>query len=350
MSPRPALSPEGRAPERSPPERPSGPPGRGPSPAGAGAGRLGVSVGAAEAAGRAGSSLSSGRRGGRGGSSLPDDVTRRPGGPGGRGEPIGGRGGPGGGEDGRGGADRAGRLPGGGAVGRGGAWPPRAAAGWPAPAGGREAPPEGRSGAERAAAGWAASPRPAPALRSDAFDDGTGAAADSAAAGAAAPDSSGCSARTMPSRRARRRTRSACASSMPDECVLTPIPSLRLRSRHSLFVSPSSLASSWTLIFAAKLLVTSPSSFGGRGACTVRCGSRALHCRAPHPSGTNAADAQRRQSPSAVVDADLRHAALGGTHCVSRPTTGTSRACLCTATLRAPEVYGPRPAFPRHRP
>jgi hypothetical protein len=72
--------------------------------------------------------------------------------------------------------------------------------------------------------------------------------------------SGGCSLRTRPSLFARRRTRSACASSIPEECVLTPMPSANERSRHSLFVSPSSLASSWTRIFAAKFFLTSPSS------------------------------------------------------------------------------------------
>jgi len=65
--------------------------------------------------------------------------------------------------------------------------------------------------------------------------------------------SSGCWSRTSPSRSALRRTRSAWASMMLDEWVLTPMPRSRHRSRHSLLVSPSSLASSWTRSFAAKL-------------------------------------------------------------------------------------------------
>jgi len=64
--------------------------------------------------------------------------------------------------------------------------------------------------------------------------------------------SSGCWSRMSPSRSAFRRTRSACASMMLEECVFTPMPSDRHRSRHSLFVKPSSLASSWTRSFAAK--------------------------------------------------------------------------------------------------
>ena len=64
--------------------------------------------------------------------------------------------------------------------------------------------------------------------------------------------STGCSARISPSRSARRRTRSACASSMLDEWLFTPIPSATARSSVSLLVIPSSLASSWRRIFAGK--------------------------------------------------------------------------------------------------
>ena len=57
-----------------------------------------------------------------------------------------------------------------------------------------------------------------------------------------------------PSRWARRRMRSAWASSMLEEWLLTPIPSELHRSTVSLFSSPSSRASSYTLIFPAKSL------------------------------------------------------------------------------------------------
>src|SRR5262245_8550379 len=57
-----------------------------------------------------------------------------------------------------------------------------------------------------------------------------------------------------PSRSALRRTRSACASSIPEECVFTPIPSEMHRSSASLFVMPSSLASSCTRILPATFL------------------------------------------------------------------------------------------------
>jgi len=69
--------------------------------------------------------------------------------------------------------------------------------------------------------------------------------------------SSGWTSRMRPSRSALRRTRSACASSMLEECVFTPIPSDSQRSSVSLFVIPSSLASSCTRFFGAKLLVQS---------------------------------------------------------------------------------------------
>jgi hypothetical protein len=50
--------------------------------------------------------------------------------------------------------------------------------------------------------------------------------------------------RRSPSASALRRTRSAWASSIDDEWLFTPIPSDRQRSSASLFVSPSSRASS----------------------------------------------------------------------------------------------------------
>ena len=56
--------------------------------------------------------------------------------------------------------------------------------------------------------------------------------------------SSGWTGRRNPSASALRRTRSACASSIEDEWLLTPIPRERASSRPSLFVRPSSWASS----------------------------------------------------------------------------------------------------------
>ena len=56
--------------------------------------------------------------------------------------------------------------------------------------------------------------------------------------------SSGWTARRSPSRSALRRARSACASSIDDEWLFTPIPRSTQRSRASLLVSPSSRASS----------------------------------------------------------------------------------------------------------
>jgi hypothetical protein len=85
-----------------------------------------------------------------------------------------------------------------------------------------------------------------------------GAAAAAAAGALAVPDealvalaaflagagSSGCTGRRRPSASALRRTRSAWASSIEDEWLLTPIPRDKARSRPSLLVRPSSLASS----------------------------------------------------------------------------------------------------------
>ena len=56
--------------------------------------------------------------------------------------------------------------------------------------------------------------------------------------------SSGWTGRRSPSASALRRTRSAWASSMEDEWLLTPIPRERASSSPSLLVRPSSLASS----------------------------------------------------------------------------------------------------------
>jgi hypothetical protein len=56
--------------------------------------------------------------------------------------------------------------------------------------------------------------------------------------------SSAVTTRRRPSASALRRTRSACASSMEDEWLFTPMPRDRARSRPSLLVRPSSLASS----------------------------------------------------------------------------------------------------------
>ena len=65
-----------------------------------------------------------------------------------------------------------------------------------------------------------------------------------AAAFAAAGGSSGAEGRRSPAASALRRTRSAWASSMDEEWLLTPIPSDRQRSSASLLVSPSSRPSS----------------------------------------------------------------------------------------------------------
>jgi hypothetical protein len=71
------------------------------------------------------------------------------------------------------------------------------------------------------------------------------AGADAAFAGALlAAGSSGWTGRRNPSASALRRTRSACASSMEDEWLLTPIPRDKASSKPSLLVRPSSLASS----------------------------------------------------------------------------------------------------------
>jgi hypothetical protein len=238
--------------------------GRGGRAAGGGSGARGgrgASVGAGALDDAAGRATSSSRRGGRGGCSLPDDVTRRPGGAGGGGRP----------------AVRWGGAAGG-MVGRGGFHPSLAG---PRPLSG-EAGAGLAARAEPAGSGCALASLPA-----DAPED----ASDVVLAEPVAlpPDlppplaglgSSGCSARTSPSRSARRRTRSACASSMPEECVLTPIPSARERSSVSLFVIPSSFASSWTRIFAAKVVSDQPFVFLWARTTHLLVRIAALHLRA----------------------------------------------------------------------
>jgi len=66
----------------------------------------------------------------------------------------------------------------------------------------------------------------------------------STGAAGGAGGSSGVTSRRRPSASAFRRTRSACASSMEDEWLFTPIPRDRARSSPSLLLRPSSLASS----------------------------------------------------------------------------------------------------------
>ena len=220
---------------------------------------------------------------------LPDDdtggVAGAPSAPGatGRGRGTGGCGARAAGAAGAGaGAGRAaGGTSTGAGAGRGGIWAPRArtpgrsaggagagggasgaagsgaGAGASAAGGSSTAAGAGSSGASAAGAGASGAAAAGTSGSGVASVAGSGASALGAAflAGAflAGDGSSGCSSRTKPSRSALRRTRSAWASSMLDECVLTPMPRSSARSRVSLFVRPSSFASSWTRIFAANV-------------------------------------------------------------------------------------------------
>jgi len=209
-------------------------------------------------------------RSGRGGCSLPDEVTSLLGGAGGvdgDGRPAPGRAGAGGGGTRRAGAGpdaaaAAGRSAGGVAGGAGGGAADAAGATGSGSLAGVSA--AGATVGPEAAGASASADFLAAVFFAAAFFAGAVFAGAFAAGAVSAGVGSGCLSRTSPSRWARRRTRSACASSMPEECVLTPMPNLRQRSRHSLLVSPSSLASSWTLVFAAKFSLTSPSSCSGR--------------------------------------------------------------------------------------
>lgn len=98
------------------------------------------------------------------------------------------------------------------------------------------------------------------AASEDASGAGAGAGAASTGASAcflaavffgAGSGSSGWTSRRKPSASALRRTRSACASSIDEEWLFTPIPNAIERSSVSLLVIPSSFASSWTRIFFA---------------------------------------------------------------------------------------------------
>jgi hypothetical protein len=309
----------------------------------------------AAAAGRGGAAGAS-RSGRRSGRSLPDDVTRRPGGAGGVGRDATGRGGAGGG------IWRAGVSGAGGAAGAGSA---AAAAGRSAgvsagrgcagvsvdSAAGAAGSCSGcragacASGAASAAGAAAAAAFLAGASLAGAFLAATffaGAFLAAAFLAAALSPSevstgspvaalglgaSGWRSRTRPSRCARRRTRSACASSMPEECVLTPMPNARQRSRHSLLVSPSSLASSWTRIFAAKFSETSPSVFS-----RARSTHEPVRIAVPYP----------RADPATGTNTGM----LGQTRLSARRSPGTQRERPCRARLRVPAVYGPRRWIP----
>jgi len=123
---------------------------------------------------------------------------------------------------------------------------PAAAGGGAAAAGRAGSPPgsdRGRDGVARegrapASSGAGAGARAPPLDRTGAARWGAGAARSGAGA------SSGATARRKPSRSALRRARSAWASSMLEEWLLTPIPRDSQRSSASLLVTPSSRASS----------------------------------------------------------------------------------------------------------
>lgn len=172
---------------------------------------------------------------------------------------------------------------------------------------------------------------------------------DDVAAGSAVA-AAGCWSRIRPSRSARRRTRSACASSMPEECVLTPMPKARQRSRHSLFVSPSSLASSWTRIFLAKAAYDQPFVVDSGDEPHISFGSLAEARRAPlgadrstYPraagvAGTNGARSATRR-PFVSATGRGPYARREQTHHGARQAVDTRASCRGTAKHRGLAVY-----------
>jgi hypothetical protein len=157
---------------------------------------------------------------------------------------------------------------------------------------------------------------------------GAGALAGSAGAGVVAVaaffdvrlaglGSSGWTSRTSPSLTARRRTRSAWASSMLEEWLFTPMPSAIERSRASLFVRPSSLASSWTRIFPATCAVC-PSS--------VACHHRATARRRTSLSGFPGAFRTARPARPRPRPCRRAPGTLGRTPHGARPDPGTPAA------------------------
>lgn len=95
----------------------------------------------------------------------------------------------------------------------------------------------GAAGRPEPPAGWVVLRAAEEAAGRDAAGAGSGAAA-------VAPSPSAATGRRRPSRSALRRTRSAWASWIDDEWLLTPMPSERQRSSVSLLLKPSSRASS----------------------------------------------------------------------------------------------------------
>ena len=118
--------------------------------------------------------------------------------------------------------------------------------------------------------------------------------------------SAGCSARIRPSFSARRRTRSPCASSMLDECDFASMPSAMQRSRASLLVRPSSLASSWTLTFFGTDAVNLSSAHQRPRARTRR--PTILSCSPENPRMTPGAQPPSWATPGTGAPGGAHHA------------------------------------------
>ena len=171
--------------------------------------------------------------------------------------------------------------------------------------------------------------------------------------------SSGCSSRIRPSRSARWRTRSACCSMIDDEWLFTSMPIDMQRSTASLLVRPSSLASSWTRMFFAKLTSAFPlRPVGASGDLGVligdETGAQSAPQRAPFHRHRNArrfaaqprtATVRDNGRSKTTVDDDVTRQRAG----VESTTATHARACRTMAAMcHASEAPSPRPAPPAH--
>ncbi len=162
-------------------------------------------------------------------------------------------------------------------------------------------------------------------------------AAGSGSAARAAGCSSGCTGRRSPSRSALRRARSAWASSTDDEWLLTPIPRDRQRSSASLFVIPSSWASSYTRIFLGNCLLSTP---------PLPIGDRRTPILAHQQLGSPEPSARSAASRSSVTSASADAGSTGARRARSK---ARRRTAVSTQVGEPRQSQAPRPGRSRPR-